>query len=100
MGFTLDLGILVPEYEVDRKWRLDDHYEGGYLFRDKINFDLSTANDSLVLKYGFDSKTPNRANKKLDAMTEDGVTKFQLPISRKSKPGISATLIICATPWD
>jgi hypothetical protein len=100
MGFTLDLGILVPEYEVDRKWRLDDHYEGGYLFRDKINFDLSTTGDSLVLKVGFDSKTPNRANKKLDAMTEDGVTRFQLPISRKSKPGISATLIICAAPWD
>ena len=100
MGFTMDLGILVPEYEVDRKWRLDDHYEGGYIFRDKINFDLSTAGESLVLKCGFDSKTPNRASKKLGAITKDGVTTFQIPISRKSKPGISATLIICATPWD
>jgi hypothetical protein len=100
MGFTMDLGIMVPEYEVDRKWRLDQHFEGGYIFRDKINFDLSTTGDTLVLKYGFDSKTPNRANKKLVALNENGVTKFQIPISRSSKPGISATLVIGASHWN
>ena len=100
MGFTMDLGIMVPEYEVDRKWRLDQHFEGGYIFRDKINFDLSTTGDTVVLKYGFDSKTPNRANKKLDALSDNGVTKFQIPISRKSKPGISATLTISASHWN
>ncbi len=99
MGFTMDLGIMVPEYEVDRKWRLDQHFEGGYIFRDKINFDLSTKGGVLALKYGFDSKTPNRANKKLDSVLENGVTRFQIPISRKSKPGISATLTIRARPW-
>jgi hypothetical protein len=99
MGFTMDLGIMVPEYEVDRKWRLDQHFEGGYIFRDKINFDLSTTGGALVLKYGFDSKTPNRASKKLDALTQDGTTEFQIPITRSSKPGISSTLTIRATPW-
>jgi hypothetical protein len=99
MGFTMDLGILVPEYEVDRKWRFDQHFEGGYIFRDKINFDLSMTGDSVVLRYGFDSKTPNRATKKLDAVTQDGTSEFQIPISRNSKPGISAVLSIKASPW-
>ena len=99
MGFTMDLGIMVPEYEVDRKWRLDQYFEGGYIFRDKINFDLSTTGESIALKYGFDSKSPNRATRKLDALTQDGVTEFQIPISQSSKPGISATLTIRTTPW-
>jgi hypothetical protein len=100
LGFTMDLGIMVPEYEVDRKWRLDQHFEGGYIFRDKINFDLTTTGDSLVLKYGFDSKTPNRASKKLEGVSQNGTTVFQIPINRKSKPGISATLTIAATSWS
>jgi hypothetical protein len=99
LGFTMDLGIMVPEYEVDRKWRLDQHFEGGYIFRDKINFDLSTTGDSLVLKCGFDSKTPNRATKKLGAVSKDGATTFQIPITQNSKPGISAMLTIRATSW-
>ena len=100
LGFTLDLGVLVPEYEVDRKWRLDQHFEGGYIFRDKINFDLSTTGESLRLKYGFDSKAPNRATKKLDGILEDGATAFHIPITRNSKPGIAATLTIKVTRWE
>ena len=32
LGFALRLQVRVPEYEVDRRLRLDDHYEGGTLF--------------------------------------------------------------------
>jgi hypothetical protein len=100
LGFSLDLGLCVPEYEVDRKWRLDDHFEGGYIFRDKVNFDLSISNGTAKLKYGLDSKTPNRAGKVLEATTEGAVTEFRIPVVRRSKPGITATLKICATPWN
>lgn len=99
LGFSLDLGVIVPEYEIDRKWRLDNHFDGGYIFRDKINFDLSMTGESANLKYGLDSKTPNRASKVLDADNHQGVSQFTIPIIRKSKPGILATLIIRATPW-
>ncbi len=100
LGFSLDLGILVPEYEVDRKWRVDDYYEGGYIFRDKVNFDLSMNDGSAKLKFGFDSKTPNRAGKVLEATTEGDVTEFQIPVVKRSRPGITATLKICTTPWN
>lgn len=100
LGFSLDLGILVPEYEVNRQWRIDDYYEGGYIFRDKINFDLSMTGGTIKLKYGLDSKTPNRARKSLDAIPSEGLTECRIPIVRKSRPGISGTLIIRAAPWN
>lgn len=100
LGFSLDLGILVPEYEIERSWRLDKHFDGGYLFRDKINFDLSVSDDGAVLKYGLDSKTPNRAIRKLDAEKAGASTVFKIPVVRKTEPGIAATLEITATPWS
>ena len=41
LGFSLDLRVQVPEYVVDRRWFRDDHFDGGYLFRDKINLQAS-----------------------------------------------------------
>ena len=99
LGFSFDLRVLVPEYEVDRDWRLDQHYDGGYIFRDKINFDLSTKNDAVVLKCGFDSKSPNRATSKVAGASQHGVTTFKIPIVRKTRPGINATLVITAQAW-
>ncbi len=53
LGFAIDLAVQVPEYEVNRDWWPDDHYEGGYLFRDKINLEVTPAADGeWTLRYG------------------------------------------------
>ena len=100
LGFSLDCGVLVPEYYVDRDWRLDRHFDGGYIYRDKINFDLSLTSDSHSLKYGFDSRTPNRATKKLEPVVQENVTEFRIPVVRTTKPGLSANFVIQARPWS
>jgi hypothetical protein len=100
LGFSIDLGVLVPEYVVDRAWRRDQHFDGGYIFRDKINFDLSEKEGKAILKYGLDSKTPNRATRKLGGTTDGAVTSFRIPIEKSSRPGIKAILIIAAQPWQ
>jgi len=100
LGFSMDLRVLVPEYKVNREWRLDGHFDGGYIFRDKINFDLWSKDDSVILKYGLDSRTPNRATKKIDSVLQAGVATFRIPIVHKTKPGIRSTLVITARPWN
>lgn len=101
LGFSLDIGVLVPEYEVDKKWRLDDHYEGGYIFRDKVNFDLTLKHDAQTLKYGWDSKTPNRSTRAVEVVSSADGFEFQIPIVRKQRPGIDSVLIIRSKrrPW-
>lgn len=103
LGFTVDLGILVPQYEVDNRLWFDDHYEGGYLFRDKIN--LEAVPDDKIdggwrLKYGFDSRTPNRATMEAEATPGDGFVTFRVPVKQSSKPGIDAHLVLTARVWE
>ncbi|MCL4196280.1 MAG: hypothetical protein KJZ69_02195 [Phycisphaerales bacterium] len=102
LGFTVDLAILVPQYEVDNKLWFDDHYEGGYLFRDKINLE-AIPDDSVKggwrLKFGYDSRTPNRATTEADATPGDGLVAFRVPVKQTSKPGIDAHLVLTARGW-
>ena len=102
LGFSVDLSVLVPQYEVDRVLWFDDHYEGGYLFRDKINFEAmppSGDEQTWDLKYGFDSSTPNRTTRSATSQEADNETQFLVPIVQNTRPGIEATLVLRATPW-
>ena len=40
LAYALTLGIRVPDYEIDRKLWLNDHFEGGYVFRDSVIVEL------------------------------------------------------------
>jgi hypothetical protein len=102
LGFAVDLRVLVPQYEVDRKLWFDDHYEGGYLFRDKINLEAVPPSNGggWTLRYGFDSSTPNRATRAADVQHAAGVTTFRIPVEQKTRPGMKATLVLRATQWN
>jgi hypothetical protein len=102
LGFSLDLGVLVPDYEVDGRLWLDHHFEGGYLFRDKLNLEAIPPvgdDEAWGLRYGFDSRTPNRARTTAEPSAIDGGMQFRIPIEQKTKPGIQATLLLTVTPW-
>lgn len=103
LGFGLDLRVLVPEYKVDGFLFLDDYFEGGYLFRDKFNLDLTLgAEDGQPrLRWGLDSHTPNRSARTAD-MTDDGDGRytFRIPVVQDTNPGLRATLVLKAAPWE
>jgi PGAP1-like protein len=104
LGFSLDLGVLVPDYEVDGVLWTKNHYPGGYIFREKINLEATppekTADGLWQLRYGFDSDTPNRATKTADRVGVEGGVQFSIPIVQKKRPGIDATLILTAKNWS
>jgi hypothetical protein len=103
LGFSIDLGVLVPQYEVDRALVFDQHYEGGYLYRDKLNLEAVPPADrkqQWQLKYGFDSKTPNRTQTKAEASSDKAGMVFRIPIEQKTRPGIRAQLVLTAKQWN
>lgn len=113
LGFSVDLAVHVPEYEVDGFLMLDDHYPGGTLYRDKLNFELTaTADGEARLRWGADSSTPNRATRLLDPVAPAEINRavpgfavdddrlFVVPIEQKTRPGIRADLILRARPWE
>ncbi len=104
LGFSVDLGVLVPEYEIDGALWLDDYHEGGYLFREKFNFEMCAPAKGRpwVLRYGLDSVTPNRTSRRLDgpAAGAAGTALFYLPVRRRTRPGIDGTLELRIRPWN
>jgi len=101
LGFAIDLAVQVPDYIIDRAWRRDDYYDGGYLFRDKINLEVTpSADGEWNLRYGLDSRTPNRTSTKAERIDHvDGFT-FNIPINSGTVPGMKAKLQILCTPWN
>jgi hypothetical protein len=103
LGFTVDLGVLVPDYSIDGVLFRKDRFPGGYIFRDKVN--LETVPDpkgggKWTLNYGFDSKTPNHAGTPADPTYADDAAIFSIPIEQKANPGIKAKLVLTARWWN
>ena len=112
LGFSIDLGVLVPEYEVDGRLWNKNRYEGGYLYRDKINLEVvapAQNGDPWRLRYGFDSNTPNRTTQTLEAPVDPKAATaagaappvaFRIPVQSTTRPGLKAELVLTARPWN
>ncbi len=107
LGFSVDLGVLVPQYEIDGAFWADDHHDGGYLFRDKINVELTPPADGRAphgwsLRYGLDSASPNRASRAAPPPKAgpDGSEIFTVPVTQRTRPGIDAELDLHVRPWN
>lgn len=40
LAYSMSLGVRVPDYEIDRKLWIDEHYEGGYVYRASIVIEI------------------------------------------------------------
>lgn len=107
LAFSIDIGVQVPVYELDRRFWLDGHFEGGYLFRDKITIHVRPRADRTTFRYSIGSISgPWEA---LDLLTpiesDDGRIVLEIPIGfseddvSKPQPGMRGRLRITASPW-
>ena len=108
LGLALRLQVRVPDYEVDGAMLLDDHYEGGILFSDKLNIEvLLQADGRSKVRFGWDQRTPNRSRHLLELDTEESRSIGRTPptgtipfASTNTRPGISGKIRLTITPWN
>lgn len=103
LGFRVFLAVRVPEYEVDKKWWLDDHYEGSAIFSDSINFEATppdAKNPNWRLKYSFESEQSLATAHEVVPELLEGSLVWKIPIKKDSAPGIDAILILKAANWE
>lgn len=104
LSYSLQLGFRVPDYELDKKFWPDKHYEGGYLFRDAIIIELTpptTEQDPWKVmhawqKQGFssaDTNTPLRAS-------AGGKDEAVLEFDSETTPGIKGRVRFVLSSWD
>lgn len=111
VSFSFDLAVLVPDYQIDGILWLDQHYEGGYIYRELIVVEATPDPKSDVgwnVSYGFQSETPNTAPHSLDATNLSGEKGIEFYIAVRTptdpsvelkRPGIDARLRLEARPW-
>lgn len=95
-------GPLVPEYELNDRSLWNRYFEGGYLFREKINFELHPdLEGEPELRYGLDRSSPNAVDSVAERVPrQDGLYEFRVPVAQETRPGLVGTLHILATPWS
>ncbi|MEO8122968.1 MAG: hypothetical protein ABI633_02865 [Burkholderiales bacterium] len=105
LSYAMDVRVRVPDYEKNNAFWPNHHYEGSYLFRDKLIVTMDppqAAGDDWAVKYGWDSNRVGVATRKL-AYTALAGNKLRLEVelpATTSKPGISGKVVLIASAWN
>lgn len=108
LNYSLTLGVVAPEYEVDKKFWPNRHYEGQYLFRDAVVISLkppSGANKNWKVSYDWQSDNVGQAETPITTEKEGSQTVVRIPFatddaSPPRSPGISGTLRFVISSWN
>lgn len=104
LAYRLDLGIRVPDYEIDRKLWVNEHYEGSYLFRNSIALALTPPSDTAQewrIKYGWQDQGFSQADEKINPQdTTGGKVEVVIPFESKTTPGVTGNLRFVISPWN
>ena len=103
LAYTLTLGVRVPEFEVERKFWADRHYEGGYLFRDSLVLEITPpkADEDWQVAYDWQSDKPGLATRPLDTRAlEAGRAELFIEFDSETTPGIRGRLQFIVAPWN
>lgn len=102
-AYALQVGIRVPDYEIDHALWFDEHYEGSYLFRDTALFQLvpdASAPGGFTVLYDWQSRNPGAPATPLVPTVEGSTMAYLLPIEAPGHPGIKGQLRLIASSWN
>ncbi|MFG0328518.1 MAG: esterase/lipase family protein [Phycisphaerales bacterium] len=107
LAFALDLAIVRPMYEVERRFWFDDHFEGAPILAETITFHVNPRAPKRPLRYGLSSARPVGDTNREPAMqlVDDNRYEIDIPLGfeeiasneRKPKPGFRGRLRLTAT---
>jgi hypothetical protein len=105
LSCSMDVRIRVPDYEVDRAFWPNQHYEGSHLFRDSLVVVLTppaAEGGDWTMKYSWESKNVGEANLTLAYQPlEDGKLRMEVPFSGPAtQPSIRGKVLLFASAWN
>ncbi|MGH7233078.1 MAG: esterase/lipase family protein [Nitrospiraceae bacterium] len=104
LAYSVTLGVRVPDYEVERKLWVDEHYEGGYLFRDSVVIELIPPQENggeWQVTYDWRSDNLGQVSTPLDPKAlKKGKVEISIPFQSGTTPGIDGNLRFVASAWN
>jgi hypothetical protein len=104
LAYSMTLGIRVPDYEIERRLWLDEHYEGGYIYRDALVIELVPPGDGgseWTVEYDWQKDSLTKARTRV-SVHELGKEKAEvaIPFERATQPGASGRVRFVVDLWN
>jgi hypothetical protein len=109
LSYSMTLAIRVPDYEVNKTFWPDKHYEGGYLYRDTVVIEMKApakAGGDWQVAYNWQSKDVAQATIPVSVQKlKQGKAEIDIPFSTADEtpprsPGISGKLRFVIGLWN
>lgn len=110
LAYAMTLGVRVPDYQVNKKFWLDGHYEGSSLFRDTLVIEIAPPRpddpaQNWNVKYGWQTDTAGQASLPISPkQLANGKLQFIVPLSSlgaaPAAPGISGKVRLEVSAWS
>ncbi|MBI5041832.1 MAG: hypothetical protein HZB57_11740 [Gammaproteobacteria bacterium] len=104
LAYSLSLGVRVPDYEIDRKLWVNEHYEGGYLFRNSIVLEMippEAKGDKWQVNYAWQNQGVTAAHTEIDTKSlRGGKVEVSVPFDSDTVPGIRGKLRFVVSAWN
>ena len=104
LAYSMSLGVRVPDYEIDRVLWINEHYEGGYLFRNSIVLEMvppAAGNETWKVNYAWQDQGTSAADTAIDAMSiAGGKVEVRIPFDSATVPGIRGKLRFVVSAWN
>lgn len=104
LAYSLSLGVRAPDYEIDRKLWVNEHYEGGYLFKNSVIVEMipPQAKGKLwKVIHVWQNQGMKITSEDLDVEELKGKkVDFRIPFDSQTTPGIRGTLRFSISLWN
>jgi hypothetical protein len=104
LAYSMSLGVRVPDYEIDRALWVNEHYEGGYLFRNSIVLEMAppeAEGGKWKVLYAWQNQGKAAADTEIDTKAlRNGKLEVRIPFDSATTPGISGTLRFVVSAWN
>jgi hypothetical protein len=104
LAYSMVLGVRVPDYEIDRRLWINEHYEGGYLFRDAVVVELVPPEQEggpWQIEHDWQSDNLGKASRPLDPKElAGGKVEVLIPFESTTRPGIRGRVRFVVGQWN
>lgn len=104
LAYAMNLGVRVPDYQAEEVFWPDQHYEGGYLFRDTAIVEMvppAAAGGDWSVKFSWQGGGAAQAATELPyRKLKEGKVQVLIPFDSGGKPGISGKVRLLIGAWN
>lgn len=104
LAYAMNVGVRVPDYQIERRFWADQHYEGGFLFRDTAVVEMvppAAAGEDWSVEYSWQSDAVGTAETSLSyRKLKAGKVQVTIPFASDTRPGISGKVRLVISAWN